>query len=106
MVFRNLCRLARLTMSRRMDSYLAHECRYKGLLAYGHAHRPLGRTLFFSSRIKKANSAPGASSTANTGCFAEAAAGHGQDGRSRAYPRPLGFRLSWAILIRVSGSAR
>jgi len=34
-------------MSRRMDSSLAHECRNKGLAAYGHAHRPLGRTFFF-----------------------------------------------------------
>jgi len=34
-------------MSRRMDSSLAHECRNKGLAAYGHAHRPLGCTFFF-----------------------------------------------------------
>jgi hypothetical protein len=34
-------------MSRRMDSSLAHECRYKGLAAYGHAHRPLGCTSLF-----------------------------------------------------------
>jgi hypothetical protein len=31
-----------------MDSFSALEVPYKGLAAYGHAHRPLGRIFFFA----------------------------------------------------------